>query len=132
MSVQRSITNVNNAFPSREAGGDRAVEIAFGYIGLPYVFAGGDLDGPTNGGFDRAGFSRRVVYAASGIDIGRTLAEQINYCEELDGSGTVGTNIRGPDAPCGGSLRSCQCSAARRRWSILSSRSMYNMKVAAG
>lgn len=36
---------------------ERAVEIAFGYIGLPYVFAGGDLDGPTNGGFDRHSLS---------------------------------------------------------------------------
>lgn len=62
---------------------ERAVEIAFGYIGLPYVFAGGNLDGPTNGGFDRAGFARHVVHAVSGIDIGRTLDEQLASCEQL-------------------------------------------------
>ena len=46
---------------SPRSAAERAVEIAFGYIGLPYVFAAGDLDGPTSGGFDRAGFTRRVV-----------------------------------------------------------------------
>ncbi|BEL41970.1 NlpC/P60 family protein [Mycobacteroides abscessus] len=62
---------------------DRAVEAAYGYLGLPYVFAGGDLTGPTGGGFDRAGFIRRVVYAAAGTDIGRTLDTQLNNCAPL-------------------------------------------------
>lgn len=41
---------------------DRAVEAAYGYLGLPYVFAGGDLTGPTGGGFG----SRRV-HSARGV-----------------------------------------------------------------
>lgn len=68
---------------NEQTTGDRAVEIAFDYIGLPYVFAGGNLDGPTGGGFDRAGFTRRVVYAASGVDIGRTLDDQLDQCTRL-------------------------------------------------
>ncbi len=62
---------------------EHAVEIAYSYLGLPYVFGGGDLDGPTNGGFDRAGFTRRVVYAATGADIGRTLDVQLDRCTRL-------------------------------------------------
>lgn len=62
---------------------EHAVEIAYSYLGLPYVFGGGDLDGPTNGGFDRAGFTRRVVYAATGTDIGRTLDVQLDHCTRL-------------------------------------------------
>ncbi|MFV8142066.1 C40 family peptidase [Mycolicibacterium senegalense] len=68
---------------SGQSVGEAAVEIAYGYLGLPYVFAGGDLDGPTNGGFDRAGLVRYVVYAATGTDIGRTLDAQLEYCERL-------------------------------------------------
>ncbi len=59
---------------------DAAVETAYGYIGTPYVFGGGDLDGPTQGGFDRAGFSRRVVYVACGKDIGRVFTTQLRQC----------------------------------------------------
>lgn len=62
---------------------EHAVEIAYSYLGLPYVFGGGDLNGPTNGGFDRAGFTRRVVYAATGTDIGRTLDVQLDRCTRL-------------------------------------------------
>jgi hypothetical protein len=59
---------------------DAAVEAAYQYIGEPYVFAGGDLHGPTSGGFSRAGFLRRVVYAAAGIDIGQTFVDQLSHC----------------------------------------------------
>lgn len=59
---------------------EQAVEIAYGYVGTPYVFGGGDLDGPTCGGFDRAGFSRRVIYAACGKDIGRDFTVQLSQC----------------------------------------------------
>lgn len=62
---------------------ERAVELAYGYLGMPYVFAGGDLNGPTGGGFDRAGLVRRVVYAVSGVDLGRTLRDQLDRCRRL-------------------------------------------------
>lgn len=62
---------------------EEAVELAYNYLGLPYVFAGGDLNGPTDGGFDRAGFIRHIVYSASGIDIGRTLDVQLDHCTRL-------------------------------------------------
>lgn len=68
---------------SSQSAGETAVEIASGYLGLPYVFAGGDLNGPTNGGFDRAGLLRHVVYAATGTDIGRTLDAQLEHCRRV-------------------------------------------------
>ncbi|MEM6107455.1 peptidoglycan endopeptidase [Mycobacterium sp. 050272] len=72
-----------SSVPDNSAAPEHAVEIAYSYLGLPYVFGGGDLDGPTNGGFDRAGFTRRVVYAATGTDIGRTLDVQLDRCTRL-------------------------------------------------
>lgn len=66
-----------------ESAAESAVAIAYNYLGLPYVFAGGDLNGPTSGGFDRAGLTRRIVYAATGIDIGRTLDVQLDHCDRL-------------------------------------------------
>ena len=66
-----------------EAEQERAVELAYGYVGMPYVFAGGDLNGPTGGGFDRAGFVRRIVYEVSGVDLGHTLRDQLDRCRRL-------------------------------------------------
>jgi len=68
---------------SPETGSERAIEVAYGLVGAQYVFAGGDLNGPTAGGFDRAGFARLAVYAGSGIDIGRTFREQLDHCVRL-------------------------------------------------
>ncbi|MFA4085270.1 peptidoglycan endopeptidase [Mycobacteroides salmoniphilum] len=62
---------------------DLAVTTAYEYLGLPYVFFGGDLQGPAGGGFDRAGFTRRVVFVATGIDIGQTLDGQLRNCAPL-------------------------------------------------
>lgn len=68
---------------SPETGPERAIEVAYGHVGAPYVFAGGDLNGPTAGGFDRAGFARLAVYAGCGIDIGRTFRDQLDRCARL-------------------------------------------------
>lgn len=62
---------------------DLAVTTAYEYRGLPYVLFGGDLQGPTGGGFDRAGFTRRVVFVATGVDIGQTLDGQLRNCTPL-------------------------------------------------
>ncbi|MFE3192898.1 peptidoglycan DD-metalloendopeptidase family protein [Nocardia sp. NPDC059240] len=36
------------------------------WLGTPYVFGGGGAGGPSNGGFDQAGFTAAAVFAASG------------------------------------------------------------------
>lgn len=89
---------------------EHAVEIAYSYLGLPYVFGGGDLDGPTNGGFDRAGFTRRVVYAATGTDIGRTLDVQLDRCARLPAG-----RSRSPATSCSGPLRADFSESISRR-----------------
>lgn len=48
------------------AAGVAAVRAAEHEIGLPYVWGGGSLDGPTGGGFDCSGLVRYAIYQASG------------------------------------------------------------------
>lgn len=81
--IRRKRANDEGAMTTHSSPAEEAVELAYNYLGLPYVFAGGDLEGPTQGGFDRAGFMRHVVYAASGTDIGRTLDAQLDHCTRL-------------------------------------------------
>ncbi|NKU75201.1 hypothetical protein GS898_17850 [Rhodococcus hoagii] len=60
--------------PARVAGGSgpssdfgRAViEAASRWIGTPYVWGGGDQNGPTDGGFDCSGLTLYAIYQASG------------------------------------------------------------------
>lgn len=46
--------------------GVAAARAAERQIGLPYVWGGGSLDGPTGGGFDCSGLVRYAIYQASG------------------------------------------------------------------
>lgn len=48
------------------ASGIAAARSAEAQIGLPYVWGGGSLDGPTGGGFDCSGLVRYAIYQASG------------------------------------------------------------------
>ncbi|QCQ90165.1 C40 family peptidase [Rhodococcus sp. SGAir0479] len=46
--------------------GGAAVQLAMRFLGLPYVWGGGDISGPTMGGFDCSGLTSAAVFAASG------------------------------------------------------------------
>lgn len=48
------------------AFGRAVIEAAMGWIGTPYVWGGGDVDGPTGGGFDCSGLTLYAIYRASG------------------------------------------------------------------
>ncbi|RVW02873.1 C40 family peptidase [Rhodococcus xishaensis] len=58
--------------------GGAAVQLAMRFLGLPYVWGGGDISGPTMGGFDCSGLTSAAVFAASGgkIVLPRTSEEQ--------------------------------------------------------
>lgn len=45
--------------------GSRVVENAMNFIGLPYVWGGGNIHGPSGGGFDCSGLTSYAVYAAT-------------------------------------------------------------------
>lgn len=45
--------------------GARVVESAMNFLGLPYVWGGGNINGPSQGGFDCSGLTSYAVYAAS-------------------------------------------------------------------
>ncbi|MBV7707060.1 C40 family peptidase [Nocardia nova] len=51
---------------SIEDVGHRIVAQAVRYLGLPYVWGGGDSNGPTSGGFDCSGLTSFAVHAATG------------------------------------------------------------------
>ncbi len=56
--------------------GRRVIEEAFRYIGLPYVWGGGNIEGPTGGGFDCSGLTSFALHAAAGIVLPRTSETQ--------------------------------------------------------
>lgn len=49
--------------------GAEIVAAARRQIGTPYVWGGGDKDGPTNGGFDCSGLTLYAVHAATGMSL---------------------------------------------------------------
>ncbi|WP_280301147.1 peptidoglycan DD-metalloendopeptidase family protein [Nocardia abscessus] len=56
--------------PSGGSGqGAAIVAEARRHIGLPYVWGGGDTDGPTGGGFDCSGLTMRAVYVGTGASL---------------------------------------------------------------
>lgn len=57
--------------------GDKAVNIAFDYMGVPYVWGG-----TTPKGFDCSGFTK-YVYAQLGVTLNRTAAQQLNNGYEV-------------------------------------------------
>ncbi|MFI8566730.1 NlpC/P60 family protein [Rhodococcus sp. NPDC078407] len=46
--------------------GGRAVQLAMDYLGLPYVWGGGNINGPSGGGFDCSGLTSYALFKASG------------------------------------------------------------------
>lgn len=75
--------NNNTATSEPRAGtaaGVTAAKDAERQIGLPYVWGGGSLDGPTGGGFDCSGLVRFAIYQASNhrIVLPRTTWDMVN------------------------------------------------------
>ncbi|MCD2111620.1 bifunctional lytic transglycosylase/C40 family peptidase [Rhodococcus rhodochrous] len=56
--------------------GQQVIEQAFRYLGLPYVWGGGNIQGPTGGGFDCSGLTSFALHAAAGIVLPRTSETQ--------------------------------------------------------
>jgi cell wall-associated NlpC family hydrolase len=58
--------------------GKRIIDYARRWLGKPYVWGGGNINGPTSGGFDCSGLTLYAVYHATGgqITIPRTSQEQ--------------------------------------------------------
>ncbi|AOW91898.1 lytic transglycosylase [Rhodococcus sp. WMMA185] len=54
----------------------RVVEAAMQFVGLPYVWGGGNINGPSDGGFDCSGLTSFAVYAATGLTLPRTSETQ--------------------------------------------------------
>ncbi|MDF3312685.1 NlpC/P60 family protein [Rhodococcus sp. T2V] len=63
--------------------GGRVVESAIRYLGLPYVWGGGNIDGPSGGGFDCSGLTSFAIHAATGITLPRTSETQWNIGQEI-------------------------------------------------
>nr|WP_255284568.1 peptidoglycan DD-metalloendopeptidase family protein [Nocardia salmonicida] len=87
--------NAAGRMTPQSSGGDaaQAVEAAQQYLGTPYVWGGGDIGGPTKGGFDCSGLTSYAIHAASGgrISLPRTSEQQW----------TVGTEVSLADAKPG-------------------------------
>lgn len=65
------------------AGGGEIVKSALRYLGLPYIWGGGNIDGPSGGGFDCSGLTSFAVYAATGVKLPRTSEMQWNIGTEI-------------------------------------------------
>lgn len=65
--------------------GARAVNSAMDYLGLPYVWGGGNINGPSGGGFDCSGLTSYAIYKASGgaVTLPRTSETQWNVGTEI-------------------------------------------------
>ncbi|WP_415973371.1 NlpC/P60 family protein [Rhodococcus sp. 077-4] len=65
--------------------GGRSVQLAMDYLGLPYVWGGGNINGPSGGGFDCSGLTSYALYKASGgkVTLPRTSETQWNVGAEV-------------------------------------------------
>ncbi|MDV7354828.1 NlpC/P60 family protein [Rhodococcus oxybenzonivorans] len=64
--------------------GARIVQAAVRYLGLPYVWGGGSVKGPSSGGFDCSGLTSYAVYdATAGFILPRTSETQWNVGVEV-------------------------------------------------
>ncbi|MEE2034696.1 C40 family peptidase [Rhodococcus chondri] len=63
--------------------GNRVVDLAFKFLGLPYVWGGGNINGPSGGGFDCSGLTSYAVHAATGIALPRTSETQWRVGTEI-------------------------------------------------
>ncbi|MFV9453537.1 NlpC/P60 family protein [Rhodococcus sp. NM-2] len=65
--------------------GGQIVDRATTFLGLPYVWGGGDIDGPSGGGFDCSGLTSYAVHAATSgkVTLPRTSETQWNIGVEI-------------------------------------------------
>ncbi|CRK49566.1 NlpC/P60 family protein [Rhodococcus sp. RD6.2] len=65
--------------------GSKVVEAALGFLGLPYVWGGGNINGPSGGGFDCSGLTSYAMYTATGdtLVLPRTSETQWNIGTEI-------------------------------------------------
>lgn len=65
--------------------GGRAVQLAMDYLGLPYVWGGGNINGPSGGGFDCSGLTSYALFKASSgkVTLPRTSETQWNVGTEI-------------------------------------------------
>ncbi|MFD4181199.1 NlpC/P60 family protein [Rhodococcus sp. NPDC058514] len=68
-----------------EGVGGKIVEAALRYLGLPYVWGGGNINGPSGGGFDCSGLTSYALYTATGdlVKLPRTSETQWHVGEEI-------------------------------------------------
>ncbi|EID79022.1 MULTISPECIES: C40 family peptidase [Rhodococcus] len=66
--------------PALSELGARVVESAMNFLGLPYVWGGGNIHGPSQGGFDCSGLTSYAVYTATSgkVTLPRTSETQWN------------------------------------------------------
>ena len=69
--------------PLADDAGSRVIVQAIHYLGLPYVWGGGTIDGPSGGGFDCSGLTSFAVHAATGITLPRTSEIQWTIGQEI-------------------------------------------------
>ncbi|RYE43894.1 MAG: lytic transglycosylase [Hyphomicrobiales bacterium] len=69
--------------PLAEGTGGGVVEQAVRYLGLPYVWGGGGVGGPSGGGFDCSGLTSFAVHAATGLTLPRTSETQWTVGQEI-------------------------------------------------
>lgn len=60
--------NLDINLPTTGVGG-AIVQLAMRHLGLPYVWGGGNITGPTMGGFDCSGLTSYAIFAASGGNV---------------------------------------------------------------
>lgn len=77
-----TLMNPFGALPFGSAGSEVARR-AIAYLGLPYVWGGGGIGGPTGGGFDCSGLTSYAVFAATGVKLPRTSETQWNVGTEV-------------------------------------------------
>lgn len=65
------------------ADGDNVVEAARQYLGTPYVWGGGDINGPSRGGFDCSGLTSFAYFAGKHITLPRTSEAQWGVGSEI-------------------------------------------------
>lgn len=65
--------------------GKQIAEAAKQYLGTPYVWGGGDIHGPTNGGLDCSGLTSAAVFQGTGnkVSLPRTTYDQWNLGAEI-------------------------------------------------
>ncbi|QBJ97660.1 lytic transglycosylase [Rhodococcus sp. ABRD24] len=76
--------NLDLNLPTTGIGG-AAVQLAMRYLGLPYVWGGGNISGPSMGGFDCSGLTSFAVFAATGgkVTLPRTSETQWGVGTEI-------------------------------------------------